>query len=133
MPKGIPRNKSVNQKILHRMSIAQGQLTKVISMVRNGDYCIDIINQSSAVQAALKQTNQIILKNHLSTCAVDAAKKGHIESIIKEVISVMDKHDCCCTTCECSKCTCQCDGDTCDCKDCECDKKSCTCTKKESK
>jgi DNA-binding FrmR family transcriptional regulator len=117
MPKGIPRDNSINKKILHRLSIAQGQLAKVITMVRNDDYCIDVINQSLAVQSALKKTDQVIMKNHLTTCALDAAKKGHMETIIKEVITVMDKHDCCS-----GKCTC---------KDCQCTCKECCCKKEE--
>ena len=54
MPKGIPRNQSVEQKILHRMKIARGHLDRVITMMEKGDYCVNIINQSLAVQAALR-------------------------------------------------------------------------------
>ena len=115
MPKGIPRDNSVNKKILHRLSIAQGQLASVIVMVQKNEYCIDVLNQSLAVQAALKEANKIILKNHLETCALDAAKKGKIKSIIEEVINVMDKHDCC--------------GKKCDCKECKCEKCDCSCKK----
>lgn len=127
MPKGIPRNNSINNKILHRLSIAQGQLAKVIAMVQHGDYCIDVINQSLAVQSALKQTDQVILMNHLSTCAVDAAKKGNIKDVIKEVIIIMDKNACCCKPCNCKNCACGCAQGKCDCKDCHCSCKECCC------
>jgi DNA-binding FrmR family transcriptional regulator len=120
MPRGIPRNSSINQKILHRLSIAQGQLTKVISMVKDNEYCVDVINQSLAVQSALKQANQIILKNHLETCALDAANKGKLDSVIKEVITVMDKHDCCSQKCDCQDCKCQCQKCDCGCQECGC-------------
>lgn len=91
MPKGIPRDKSVEHKILHRMKIAQGQLESVIAMVENGHYCIDVIHQSLAIQAALKETDQVIMKNHMETCVAAEIKKGNAREVIDEVMKVMEK------------------------------------------
>ena len=91
MPKGIPRDKSVQHTILHRLKITRGQLDTVISMVENGHYCIHIIHQSLAIQSALRQIDQIILKNHLQTCVSDAIKKGNEKEVIDEVMKVMEK------------------------------------------
>lgn len=91
MPKGIPRDQSSQRTILHRMKIARGHLDKVIAMMEEGAYCIDVIHQSLAVQAALKQTDQIILKNHMETCVADAIKKGNNKEVIEEVMKVMEK------------------------------------------
>ena len=128
MPKGIPRNQSINNKILRRLRIAYGQLGNVISMVEKNEYCIDVIGQSRAVQQALKQTDQVILENHLHTCVLDAEKHGNIKSVIKEVITLMDKQDCCCKECDCKDCKCDCTHGKCDCgKECHCTCKSCCC------
>jgi DNA-binding FrmR family transcriptional regulator len=91
MPKGIPRNQSIQQKILHRMKRARGHLDRVIHMMEEGDYCVNIINQSLAVQAALRSTDQEILRNHLSTCVADAIAKGKKDEVIEEVMRVMEK------------------------------------------
>lgn len=91
MPKGIPRNQSVEQKILHRMKIARGHLNRVIRMMEQGDYCINIINQSLAVQAALRSTDQEILRNHLITCVAEEIKKGNTDEVIDEVMKVVEK------------------------------------------
>ena len=91
MPKGIPRDQSVQHTILHRLKIARGQLDKVIAMVEGGQYCIHIIHQSLAIQSALRQIDQIILKNHLKTCVSDAIKKGNEKEVIDEVMKVMEK------------------------------------------
>jgi CsoR family transcriptional regulator, copper-sensing transcriptional repressor len=91
MPKGIPRDKSVEQKILHRLKIARGQLDSVIEMAKNGKYCIDIIHQSIAVQAALKGTDQIIMKNHMETCVAEEIKKGNAREVIDEVMKVIER------------------------------------------
>jgi len=91
MPKGIPRDQSVQQKILHRLKIARGQLDTVIAMVENGHYCIDVIHQSLAVQAALKQVDELVLKNHMETCVAAEIKKGNAREVIDEVMKVMEK------------------------------------------
>lgn len=91
MPKGIPRDKSTKRGILHRLKIARGHLDRVIKMVEENEYCIDVLIQSQAVQKALKSTDNIILEHHLKTCALDSIKNGKGEQAISEVINVF-KH-----------------------------------------
>jgi len=91
-PRGdrIEMNKS-KQQIIHRLQIAKGHLEKVISMVQKDSYCIDIVHQSIAVQAALKKTDEVILENHLRTCVASSIKKGESKTAIKEVMEVIQK------------------------------------------
>lgn len=91
MPKGIPRDRSVKRQVLHRLRIARGHLDKVIQMVESGAYCIDVIHQSLAVQAALKKIDEIILENHLKTCVAKAIGQGRTNEVVNEVMKVMDK------------------------------------------
>lgn len=91
MPKGIPRDKSINRKILHRLKITRGHLDKVIKMVEEGDYCIDVVHQSLAVQASLKEIDKIILKNHMESCVSHSVNHDDSKEFINEVIRVLDK------------------------------------------
>ncbi len=91
MPKGVPRDQSTKQKFLHRLKIARGHLDRVISMVEKGEYCVDIIHQSLAVQAALKSADQAILKNHMETCVAEEIRRGNTQEVIDEVMRVMEK------------------------------------------
>jgi len=81
----------VNKRILHRYQIAKGHLEKVISMIENGLYCIDIVHQSLAIQAALKKADDEVLRNHLETCVSDAIKRGDSKKAINEVVGVLKK------------------------------------------
>lgn len=83
--------KTETERILHRLKITRGHLQKVIEMVQEGEYCIDILHQSQAVQNALKQTDHVILENHLKTCASDAIKKGRSEEVIAELMSIFKR------------------------------------------
>ena len=81
----------MNKKALHRYQIARGHLSKVISMLERGAYCIDIVHQSLAVQSALKKADEVVLKNHLETCVSESIKKGESKKAIGEVMEVLKK------------------------------------------
>jgi len=77
--------------IVNRLKIAEGHLKKVREMVEKNAYCIDVLHQSQAVEAALKEIDSLILNNHLNTCVVDAIKKGKSKEVIDEVMAVFKK------------------------------------------
>lgn len=83
--------KDTRERILHRLKITKGHLEKVLKMVEEDEYCIDILHQSQAVQKALEETDNLILENHLSTCAADAIQKGKKDQAIQEVMNVFKK------------------------------------------
>ena len=85
------RPKDTQERITHRLKIAKGHLEKVLEMVENQDYCIDIIHQSQAIQKALKEVDDLMLENHLKTCALAHIKEGRQEQAIEEVMKVLKK------------------------------------------
>lgn len=85
------RPKDTQERIVHRLKIARGQLNKVIRMVEEEQYCINVLHQSQAVQKALKKTNNLILEKHLQTCASEAIGKGRKDEAITEVMQVFKK------------------------------------------
>ncbi len=84
-----PRN--TQERILHRLKIVQGHLKKVINMVEEDDYCIDILHQTQAIEKALKEADNLMLENHLQSCVSDAIKGGRKSEAIAEVIEVFRK------------------------------------------
>ena len=83
------RPQNTQERILHRLKISQGHLKKVIKMVEDGQYCIDVIHQSQAVQRALEEADALVLENHLKTCASEAIKKGRQKEAIAEIMNVL--------------------------------------------
>ena len=76
------------KSILRRLSIAEGQIRGLRELIANGTYCIDVIAQTSAVKQALSSVEDILLENHLSTCAINQIKKGNEKKAIDEIIKV---------------------------------------------
>ncbi len=83
--------KTTHDQILHRLRISIGQLQKVEEMVASGAYCLDVIHQSQAVQRALRQTDHLILENHLKTCTSKAIKSGKASTAITEVMQIIKR------------------------------------------
>ena len=82
--------KDTKEDTLRRLKIIKGHLKKVIKMVEEDKYCIDVLQQSLAVQNALKKADNLILDQHLRKCVVEAIKKGNNrkEKSIKELLKV---------------------------------------------
>lgn len=83
--------KDTKERISHRLKITRGHLDKVIQMLENDTYCIDVMHQLRAVEAALKETGNLLLENHLKTCVADAIKKGKADESITEIMEVFKK------------------------------------------
>lgn len=85
-------NANHKQNLLHRLKIARGHLEKVISMVENNEYCLDIVQQTQAVEMALKKVDELILENHLKTCVRESIVSGKgIDEKVAEVIEVFKR------------------------------------------
>ena len=76
---------------MHRLKITKGHLEKVIKMVDDDTYCIDVLHQIQAIEKALKETEGVMLENHLKCCVADAIRNGKQEHAIEEVMQVFNK------------------------------------------
>lgn len=85
------RPKDTQERILHRLKIANGHLNRVIKMIEEDKYCVDIIHQSQAVQSALKEIDSLVLENHLKGCVVDHIKKGEVNKTVEEIMKIFQK------------------------------------------
>ncbi len=83
--------KNEKERITHRLKISFGHMKKILTMVEDGAYCVDVIHQSKAVQKALKEVDHLILENHLNTCAADAIRDGEEKKAIEEIMGIIRK------------------------------------------
>lgn len=73
------------EKLKARLSKAIGHLNAVYKMVDDKKYCIDVLNQLKAVQAALDKTAEIMLRDHLNTCVVEAVQHNDSQRVMEEL------------------------------------------------
>lgn len=77
--------------VTQRLASAAGHLKGIERMVEDDTYCIDVIRQIQAVQAALSKVSTLILDNHLHTCVTTAIQGDdpvEREAVLQEVTSV---------------------------------------------
>lgn len=74
--------------LINRLSRVEGQVRGVKKMVEGDAYCVDILTQVSAIQAALNSFNKVLLAEHIRTCVADDIRQGKDESIDELVVTL---------------------------------------------
>ena len=75
------RSEKETKDLITRLSRIEGQVRGIKNMVEEERYCVDILNQVSAVQAALNSFNKVLLASHIQTCVAEDIRAGKEEAI----------------------------------------------------
>ena len=78
---------------LRRLKTVEGHLKGIIRMVEEDAYCIDIIRQIQAVEAALNKVSANILEEHLNSCVITAIRgdsEQERERVLREISEVFE-------------------------------------------
>lgn len=84
------RSEEEYRKLINRLNRIEGQIRGIKGMVEKNAYCIDILVQVSAINAALNAFNRELLANHIRTCVTEDIRVGKDETI-EELVSTMQK------------------------------------------
>lgn len=84
------RSEKEYKDLITRLNRIEGQVRGVKGMVEKDLYCVDILTQVSAIQAALNSFNKVLLANHIKTCVADDIRNGNDE-VIEELVRTMQK------------------------------------------
>lgn len=79
------------QNILVNLKKGKSLISKIIQMLENQEYCIDIMQQNAAVIGLLKSAHQMLMENHLNHCfkkAMGTKNEKRKEEMIKEILRV---------------------------------------------
>ncbi len=82
-----------NDNTIRRLKTIEGHLRGIIGMLEQDAYCIDVIRQIQAVDAALNKVSTKILENHLNSCVITAIKGNNVkerERVLKEITEVFE-------------------------------------------
>ena len=85
------RNLTEEKDLLKRLNRIEGQVRGIKAMVEDERYCVDILNQVSAVQAALNGFSRVLLSNHIKTCVIDEIEAGNAEETVEELCKTIQK------------------------------------------
>ncbi|MGI8593666.1 MAG: metal-sensitive transcriptional regulator [Solirubrobacteraceae bacterium] len=78
-------------QLLSRLRRVEGQVRGVQRMVEDDRYCIDVLTQISAVQAALDKVALGLLDDHTRTCVIGAQDAGRREERTEELMGAVGR------------------------------------------
>jgi DNA-binding FrmR family transcriptional regulator len=80
------------QQVVNRLAKIEGHVRAIKEMTKEGRDCPDLLLQIAAVRKALDNAAKLILKDHLESCVVDAARHGNEELVLLELNKALDQY-----------------------------------------
>lgn len=83
------RTDAQKQSVINRLKRIEGQVRGVQKMVEEDRYCVDVLVQISAIDAALKKVGYSLMEDHTKHCVANAIQSGDGEASIDELMKVV--------------------------------------------
>ncbi|GAA4481852.1 metal-sensitive transcriptional regulator [Actinoallomurus oryzae] len=74
-----------------RLRRVEGQVRGIQNMVDEDRYCIDVLTQISAIQAALDKVALGLLDDHVRHCVKEATAEGRSDEMTTEMMSAIGR------------------------------------------
>ena len=82
---------ATKDQLLARLRRIEGQVRGVQGMVEDDRYCIDVVTQISAIEAALDKVALGLLDDHARHCVVDGRAEGSPEELTDELMAAVGR------------------------------------------
>ena len=76
-------------QLMRRLSRMEGQVRGIARMIEREEYCVDILQQTAALRAAVDAVSVLVLEDHVQGCVRTAAERGEADQYVDEVIDVV--------------------------------------------
>ena len=82
---------ATKDQLLARLRRVEGQVRGIEGMVDDDRYCIDVLTQISAIQAALDKVALGLLDGHARHCMREGAAEGHADEMAGEMMAAVGR------------------------------------------
>ena len=83
---------TINKKeTLINFKKANGLISKIVEMIENDDYCVDIMQQNLAAIGILRSAHEMLMENHLNSCfkhAMQTKNENKKQKMTEEILKV---------------------------------------------
>ncbi len=76
-------------QLVRRLARIEGQVRGITRMIEREEYCVDILQQTSALRAAVDSLAILVLEDHVTGCVRTAAANGDADRYVEEVVDVV--------------------------------------------
>jgi DNA-binding FrmR family transcriptional regulator len=82
---------ATKDQLLSRLRRVEGQVRGIEGMVEDDRYCIDVLTQISAIQAALDKVALGLLDGHARHCMHEGAAEGRADEMATEMMAAVGR------------------------------------------
>jgi DNA-binding FrmR family transcriptional regulator len=76
-------------QVLRRLARMEGQVRGIARMIERDEYCIDVLQQTAALKAAVDSVTMLLMEDHVSGCLRTAVETGDADAYTEEVMDVV--------------------------------------------
>ena len=76
-------------QLLRRLSRIEGQVRGIARMIERDEYCVDILQQTAALRAAVDSVSLLVMEDHVAGCLRTAVETGEAQAYTEEVMDVV--------------------------------------------
>ena len=76
-------------QLLRRLSRIEGQVRGIARMIERDEYCVDILQQTAALRAAVDSVSLLVMEDHVAGCLRTAVETGEAQAYTDEVMDVV--------------------------------------------
>jgi DNA-binding FrmR family transcriptional regulator len=87
----VPGYTMQKEQLQTRLRRIEGQVRGVARMIDEDKYCVDVVTQVAAIQAALDKVSLGLLDGHIRGCVREEIQAGGGDARVDELLQVMDR------------------------------------------
>lgn len=87
----VPQSDDEKKQLTNRLKRIEGQVRGLQKMIEEDRYCVDVLVQLSAINAALKKVGYSLMERHTQTCVSEAIRSGEGDGHIQELMKVIQQ------------------------------------------
>ncbi len=77
------------EQVLRRLARMEGQVRGVARMIERDEDCMDVLQQTAALRAAVDAVSMLLMEDHVHGCVTAAVKSGEARALTDEVMDVV--------------------------------------------
>lgn len=77
------------EQVLRRLARMEGQVRGVARMIERDEDCMDVLQQTAALRAAVDSVSMLLMEDHVHGCVTSAVKSGEADALTNQVMDVV--------------------------------------------
>lgn len=77
------------EQLLRRLARMEGQVRGIARMIERDEHCVDVLQQTAALRAAIDSVTMLLMEDHVHGCVNSVVKPGEADVLTDEVMDVV--------------------------------------------